>query len=429
MGGKLPPYAVAESDGLPVVYQPWKIIFPNGTITDVGDGTVYVGIGTSISTTTSITVSSYDVRSPVLVNGTVLYFLTDGSIGNFLNGAGTYTSVYDARSPLLSAGTVLSILTDGSTTSFLRGDGTYSTLSSPIAYAPSNAYYIVQTNDGVLSNEQVLAALSTGVVKNTAVTGVLSIASGGVDFENILTAGSPMLRIGNVFHIDTASATKNGYLQLSDFNNFSAKADTSTTVSTVAPLAGGGDLSANRVISITTDGTTTNYLRGDGSYRSVYEARTPLLSAGTVLSISTDGTTTNYFRGDGTYAIPSSNGGIKLAVFTIYSSASWTAENIPVFQAPYETPITIKQVNVTTSGSSPLLGFNLQMRPWGTLANTGSDVFISLQSAPTTGIEIVSAISSPIALAKSHIIFSSSAIILGLADYVTGAIYYSRNSI
>jgi hypothetical protein len=362
----------------------------------------------------------------------------------------------------------------------------------------------VQSNNTNLPNSQQLASLGSGLLKNTSATGVLSIASGGVDFENILTAGSPILRRVNFFYLNTDGNTANflngngvftapssgttysasapiifvgdtigiqpsatnqdGYLSQSNFNLFNAKASTATTITTVSPLSGGGSLAANRVISLNTDGTATNflsgvgtfitpvearspllklgsvmsirtdgltttYLRGDGSYRSVYQARTPLLSAGTILSITTDGTTTNYFRGDGTYAVPASNSGIKLAVFTIYSSASWTGENIPVFQAPYETPITIKQINVTTSGSSPSLGFNFQMRPWSKLANTGSNILASIQSAPTTGIEIVSAISSATVLAKGHIFFSSSAIIIGQADYVTGCIYYTRNSI
>ena len=48
--------------------------------------------------------------------------------------------------------------------------------------APSNATYIVQTADGTLSNEQVLASLATGIVKNTTTTGVLSIAAAGTDY-------------------------------------------------------------------------------------------------------------------------------------------------------------------------------------------------------------------------------------------------------
>jgi hypothetical protein len=43
--------------------------------------------------------------------------------------------------------------------------------------APANAKYIVQTSDGTLTNEQALGSLSTGLLKNTTSTGVLSIAT------------------------------------------------------------------------------------------------------------------------------------------------------------------------------------------------------------------------------------------------------------
>lgn len=430
MPGKLPPYAVAESDGTPTVYQPWKIIFPNGTITDVGDGTVYVGIGTSIQTTTSITVSTYDVRTPVLASGTVLFFLTNGTIGTFLNGAGGYTSVYDARSPILSVGTVLSIRTDGSATNFLNGIGLYSMPSgiTQLVYAPSGSTYIVQTNDAVLSNEQVLAALSTGLMKNTAVTGVLTIAVSGTDYQVPLSMSSPIIYVGNTVGIQPSATNQDGYLSQSNFNLFNAKASTATTINTVAPLAGGGDLSANRILSLTTDGLTTTFLRGDGTYKSVYEARTPLLSAGTVLSILTDGSTTNFLRGDGTLAVPSSNSGVKIILFTVYSDDSWVGESVPIGQVPFETPITIRQVNVTTNGSSPTAAFNIEQRVWGSLATSGTGLFSVNQTATTTGFEATSFTSSNLA-AKSHVFLTVSAVTIGQMDYITGSIYYSRNSI
>lgn len=48
--------------------------------------------------------------------------------------------------------------------------------------APSDAKYITQTANGDLSAEQALSALSTGIVKNTTGTGVLSIAAAGTDY-------------------------------------------------------------------------------------------------------------------------------------------------------------------------------------------------------------------------------------------------------
>jgi len=48
--------------------------------------------------------------------------------------------------------------------------------------APIGAKYIVQQADSDLTNEQALGALSTGILKNTTTTGVLSIAVAGTDY-------------------------------------------------------------------------------------------------------------------------------------------------------------------------------------------------------------------------------------------------------
>ncbi|WP_051908481.1 hypothetical protein [Candidatus Odyssella acanthamoebae] len=48
--------------------------------------------------------------------------------------------------------------------------------------APISATYIVQQSDGVLTNEQAMADLVTGIVKNTTGTGVQSIAIEGIDY-------------------------------------------------------------------------------------------------------------------------------------------------------------------------------------------------------------------------------------------------------
>lgn len=49
--------------------------------------------------------------------------------------------------------------------------------------APTTATYITQTADGTLTNEQALSSLSTGLLKVTTGTGILSTASAGVDYQ------------------------------------------------------------------------------------------------------------------------------------------------------------------------------------------------------------------------------------------------------
>jgi hypothetical protein len=64
----------------------------------------------------------------------------------------------------------------------LVDDADAATARGTISAAPRAAKYIVQTADSELSAEQALGALSTGILKNTTTTGVLSIAAAGTDY-------------------------------------------------------------------------------------------------------------------------------------------------------------------------------------------------------------------------------------------------------
>ena len=64
--------------------------------------------------------------------------------------------------------------------------------------APVGATYITQTPSGVLTAEQALSLLATGILKSTTGTGVVSIAAAGVDYTGIitLTAGAGLTDAG-----------------------------------------------------------------------------------------------------------------------------------------------------------------------------------------------------------------------------------------
>src|SRR3990167_7289663 len=96
--------------------------------------------------------------------------------------------------------------------------------------APIGATYIVQTSNAILTNEQILASLATGIVKNTTGTGVLSIALAGTDYQSPLVAGTdyevPMTfgdgltRTANDVDVDTtqnittlSNLTSNGFVK------------------------------------------------------------------------------------------------------------------------------------------------------------------------------------------------------------------------
>ena len=59
------------------------------------------------------------------------------------------------------------------------GDNTNRPVEVDFSIAPDDAKYIIQQESPGLANAQILGDLTTGILKNTAITGVLSIASGG----------------------------------------------------------------------------------------------------------------------------------------------------------------------------------------------------------------------------------------------------------
>lgn len=437
MGGKLPPFAIADTDGTPKIWQPTEIYFPNGSVIDLGNGTVFVNTGAGGSGET------VEARTPLLKAGTVMSILTDGTTTNYLRGDGTYRNVYEARSPFLASGTVLSILTDGITTNFLRGDGTYAAPPTGLAYAPSGATYIIQTNNSVLSNAQILASLSAGLLKNNSITGVLTIGSGGVDFENIISVNSPLLRSVNILSIDTASGTKNGFLLSGDWTTFNSKESALTfnsplsrsvnvisllstlvvdtlqstrivsgTASSTYPLhiEGSGYLTnALRINNyilptsagavgqqmILTVGSNLVFLNTGGGGGEIIEARSPLLKVGTVVSLQTDGTATNYLRGDGTYRSiyearsPLLSAGTILSVLTdglttTYLRGDGTYRNIYEARSPFLSSGTILSILTDGTTSNFLRGDGTYAAPpsssgggsliWGLITNTATTI-------------------------------------------------------
>lgn len=95
----------------------------------------------------------------------------------------------------------------------------------------------------------------------TAAAQTLEVDTGGTDFTITSSVDK------HVFDLPTASATKRGALSSSDWSTFNAKVSTSRAINTTSPLSGGGDLSADRTLSIANaaaDGST----KGAASFNS-----------------------------------------------------------------------------------------------------------------------------------------------------------------
>ena len=108
---------------------------------------------------------------------------------------------------------------------------------------------------------------SNGQVLTTDGSGNVSWQSpGSAPVSSVAETGTTPLTVtpttGNVqITISQANGTTDGYLSSTDWNTFNNKVATGRTISTTAPLSGGGNLSANRTLSIAqANGTSDGYL-------------------------------------------------------------------------------------------------------------------------------------------------------------------------
>lgn len=123
---------------------------------------------------------------------------------------------------------------------FLTSNGTAYSCSTPTAGAPTSATYITQTANGTLTNEQALSSLSTGLMKVTTGTGVLSTAVASTDYAPA-TSGSALL-LGN------GSGGFSSYAGASCTNQFPRSLSTAGAA-TCASVALGTDTSGTLPIS------------------------------------------------------------------------------------------------------------------------------------------------------------------------------------
>jgi len=105
------------------------------------------------------------------------------------------------------------------------------------------------------STASVIATVTqqSGIMAGTGITAINSLTgaaqtliagTSGTDFV-VSSAGTT-----HTFNLPTASASNRGALSSADWSTFNGKVATSRSIGTTAPLSGGGDLTANRTLSI-----------------------------------------------------------------------------------------------------------------------------------------------------------------------------------
>lgn len=148
-----------------------------------------------------------------------------------------------------------------STTSPLNGGGDLSANRTlTIDDASTTQKGAVQLTNSTSSTSTTTAATPSSVKTAYDLAAAAAPQSRTISTTAPLTGGGD-LSADRTLSIPAATGSVDGYLSSTDWTTFNNKVSTSRTISTTAPLSGGGDLSANRTLSITqSSGSVDGYL-------------------------------------------------------------------------------------------------------------------------------------------------------------------------
>ena len=151
--------------------------------------------------------------------------------------------------------------------------------------------YLSYTDWNTFNNKE--GALTKGNLTET-ISGVLTITGG--------TAA--VIGTGTTIEVKQASGSQDGFLDSADWTTFNNKVSTSRSISTTAPLQGGGDLSANRTLSITQSGSASNGYLSSTDWNTFNNKQNALSGTGVVKSTAgtisyINGVATQYIDGTG----------------------------------------------------------------------------------------------------------------------------------
>src|SRR5262245_16133979 len=329
----------STADGQALIRDAGALTFRPLTASDISGGISGGGTVTSVAAGTGLTASPSPITGAGTVSLTVPVAIVNGGTASTTAaaaltalGAVPTTRTLTTTGPLtgggdLSANRTLSVnafttgaagvvpASGGGTTNFLRADGTW---AAPPGGGGSGTVTSVTAGTGLTASPNPITA--TGTVSLVV---PVTIANGGT---GATSAGAALTALGGV--------------------------PTTRTVSTTAPLSGGGDLSADRTLSVST--FTTG-------------------AAGIVPA--SGGGTSNFLRADGTWASPPGSGGYQPLDGDLTSLAAASATNAIYYRSAADTWTTV------TIGSG--LSFS-----GGTLGATSStEVFYRFDATGTTMVD------------------------------------------
>ena len=251
--------------------------------------------------------------------------------------------------------------------------------SANVAFA--NKFVVQGTTDTGLSGAQFLGALSTGIVKNTTTTGVLSIAAAG-DFPTLnqsTTGSAATLTTGRTVQTSlssTSSATFDGSanitpgvtgtLAVANGGTGQTALVTAATASTVAARDANANLTVNAVLAgftttVTAAGTTTLTI-----------ASTPIQEFTGTLTQTVVLPTTSISAGQQFMIINNSTGAVAVQSSSLAALHTIAPNTEAVFTALVATPTTAAHWEDSFFGTNFAAGKKLTVNNTLTLATTGS---------------------------------------------------------
>ena len=170
------------------------------------------------------------------------------------------------------------------------GDETLTTIKTKLgAASASQDGYLTSANWSTFNNKQDTLTYTPANKAGETFTGNISATNLSGTNTGDETTATIKTKLG------AATSTLDGYLLATDWIIFNTKVATSVTISTTAPLQGGGDLSNNRTLSITQAGVTTDGFLSSTDWNTFSNKQNSinLTTTGTSGAATFDGSTLN----------------------------------------------------------------------------------------------------------------------------------------